>query len=191
MKTQEFDNNSPCPLWEVIISLRLAHSTTGFWCATSASWDTAAPHRAGSLGAAPLFLSPGRPGSVPALLRSPWFSPWLRIDVSCPPTLGCICSDSSGKEQYSHFPSCPAVRARKRGGSPSYCPATPSKRYTPRKTVFYLEIRSCQQTKPETSCCKTEKKILSFCSFKITHSIENTAWCPLLIPSASNLYILL
>lgn len=96
-----------------------------------------------------------------------------------------------GKEQYSHFPSCPAVRARKRGGSPSYCPATPSKRCIPRKTVLYLEIRSCQQTKPETSCCKTEKKILSFCSFKITRSIENTAWCPFLIPSASNLYILL
>lgn len=158
MKTQEFDNNSPCPLEEVIILLRLARSMAGFWCAPSASWDTAALPR--------LLWVPGNSSSLPI----PWEA-WLCV---CSPQQPMIFSQSwwvlaaypriylfrfsQGGEQYSHFPSCPAVRARKRGNSPFYCPITPSKRYIPRKTVLFLEKISCQQTNPETSCCKTTTK---------------------------------
>lgn len=162
MKTQEFDNNSPCPLEEVMILLRLTHSMSGIWCVPSASWDTAALFR--------LLWIPGNSSSLPitweawlcacCLLSSAahHFLPDSKLMFAVPLPQDLSVQILPGKEQYSQFPSCPAVRARKRDNSPFYCPTTPSKRYTPRKTVLYLEIMSCQQTKSETSCCKTEKE---------------------------------
>lgn len=131
---------------------------------------------------------------LPVLLSSPSFLPDSELMLAVPLTQDLSVEILPGKKQYSHFPSCPAVGARKRGSSPFYCPTTPSKRYTPRKDCLVLGNNKSLTEKTRNFLLHDRKKNKNpyfFFSFKITHSVRNTAWCPLLLPSASNLCVLL
>lgn len=145
--------DSACQLCKVTVSLRFAHSTASFWCATSASWAPAALHR---------FLWVPRNSPFLSIAWDAWvcvcsllfsavhdFLPHSELMPAVPLPQGVSVEILAGKEQSSPFLSCPAVRTRKRGSS-FYCPSTPSLRCIPRKTVLY-------SSKTETSCHKIEK----------------------------------